>query len=133
MTPVTFAEFYAACSDKLTEVQLRCLNPYAKYYKLDKGYCGLLVEKERTWISIVVGGMADVWLLRRLFTKFKTPLVGFMCRLGSPTYRLAVYYGARIEDSGEKYPDGAPTMRCLIHTEQTKRLQKVESKSQALT
>ena len=131
MTPCSFQEFYLECVDKLTDTQLRTLNPYASYYKTEAGYCGLLLETNRTWISVMVGGMPDIWALRTALRK--TPLIGFLCRVGSPTYRLAIYYGATITDSGEKYPDGAPAMRCLIHTEQTKRLQKVESKSQALT
>lgn len=132
MTACTFSDFYSACVSKLTEVQLRVLDPQAQYYKLKDGYCGLLVEKERTWISIFVGGMDDLWEFREVIMNAKMPLVGFKCRVGSPTYTLAKYYGASIEDSGEKYSDGAPSMRCVIDTRQTRRLTKAKEKSQAL-
>lgn len=131
MTRCSFAEFFWACRDRLTDVQLRTLDPCVQYFKVKNGYCGLVLEDERTWVSILVGDMRDIWAMREALLEF--PLVGWQCRVGSPMFTIARYYGAEISDSGDKYPDGAPAMRCLIHTLQSKRLQNVDALSQALT
>jgi hypothetical protein len=133
VTSCTFAEFFAACKDRLTDAQLRTLDPRAQYFKIKDGYCGLLIEAERTWVSIMVGGVRDVWHLRKVLCTAGMPLVGFKCRPDSPTHKLAIYYGAKIEDSGEKYPDGVDCLRCLIYTKQTKRVKNIKAQSQALT
>ncbi len=133
MTLCTFADFYAACRERLTDAQLRTLDPKASYFKMDSGgYCGLLIEESRTWISILVGEMADVWGLRRELINAEMPLAGFKCRPDSPTLAIARYYGAKVEEIDEKYPDGAPVMRCLIQRQHSKRLAKMGEKATAL-
>ncbi len=122
MTACTFAEFYAACAPKLTDIQLRQLNTKAEFFKLSEGYCGLFIDGQGVWVDIFVGGIRDIWELRRIVAR--EPKIGFLCRVGSPTYALARYYKATIEDSGQKYLDGVPAMRCIVNTQQTQRLQK---------
>ena len=130
MTACTFAEFYVACRDRLTDAQLRTLDPQASYFKIRDGYCGLLIEPDRVWVSIMVGGIRDVWRLRKVLAA--VPLVGWKCRPDSPTHKIALYYGAEIAESGETYPDGVFALRCLIHTQQKQRLKKSNVESQAL-
>ncbi len=133
MTACTFAEFYAACAPKLTDIQLRELNPKAEYFRLVNGHCGLHLEEEGTWVSIFVGGMRDIWELRRIISISGTPKVAWFCRVGSPMYKIAQYYKMKIEESNERYADGAPRILCVVDTLQTLRLQKNKAKSLALT
>lgn len=133
MTSCTFAEFFAACKDKMTDQQLRMLASEDQYFKLENGYCGLNIEPHRVWVSILVGGIRDIWHLRKTVMLAGIPLIGFTCRPGSKTQKMAEYYGATIEAlESNRYPDGIPSLLCLIHTQQTQRLLKSKEKSQAL-
>lgn len=133
MTSCTFAEFFDACKENLTNSQLRNLTGKAQYFKLSEtGYCGLLIEPERVWVSIISGGMRDIWKLRKALVIQNVPLVGWKCRPDSPMHKIAKYYGAEIKDSGDTYPDGMIAMLCVIQTKQAKRVNKAGAQSQAL-
>ena len=134
MKPVSFAEFFDECKQRLTPGQIFNLQGSATYFKLDGGgYCGLIIEPDRVWVSILVGGIKDVWHIRREMVKNGVPLVGWKCRPESPMHKIAKYYGAQIEDSGDTYPDGMIALLCLIKTRQTRRVKKIKEESQALT
>jgi len=121
----TFGEFFDNCKDRLTDAQIRNLAGSAQYFKLEGGgYCGLIIEPDRVWVSILVGGIKDIWHMRRVMTLAGMPLVGWKCRPESPMHKIAKYYGAQIEDSGDTYPDGIIALRCVIHTQQTQRVKK---------
>jgi len=124
MTECTFGEFFDNCKDRLTMNQIRNLVGSASYFKLDQGYCGLLIEPDRVWVSILVGGIRDIWKLRQVMMNKGMKAVGWKCRPESPMHKIAKYYGAQIEDSGDTYPDGIIALRCVIHTQQTQRVKK---------
>lgn len=133
MKAVTFAEFFDESKHALTQSQVYNLVGSASYFKLDGGgYCGLIIEPERVWVSILVGGIKDVWHIRREMVEHGVPLVGWKCRPDSRMHKIAKYYGAEIEDSGDTYPDGMIALRCVIHTQQTQRVKKNKEQSQVL-
>ncbi len=132
MTGVTFAEFFEACKDRLTDIQLRALNPQAEYFRMGEGWLGCFVReyegKRMLWISIFVGGMRDLWALRRAIEAAKVDEVSAECRKGSVVERLAFYYGASMVETGEFYPDGVPVLLCRCQPLQTLRFKKVKEK-----
>ena len=70
MTRVSFAEFYGACKERLTERQLKELNPYALYYLVSGAYIGLEYYAGLgaffVWIA-VAGNDKDWW---RVFFRY---------------------------------------------------------------
>lgn len=131
----TFAEFFDACKDKLTDIQLRALNGTAKYFKLCNGYVGCYVRghegKRQLWISSMVGDMRDIWLFRKELIEARIDEVHTNFRLGGPVERLAAYYKAEVTETGEFYADGCKILLVKFYPKQTKRLQKSKDKETA--
>lgn len=132
MRDISFTDFYLACVSKLTDEQLRCLNPKAEYFQVGDSYFGITQHPQGIWIDIAVGGMRGIWDFKALLLKTKSRFVGWQARMDTPSYELARYYGARITDTSEVYPDGSIAWLCEIDTQQSQRLSKDKPKELVL-
>lgn len=128
MRPISFGEFFSACRNRLTDGQLRMLDPDSDYYQLDECYFGWRLGQSpdgpAIWLSIVVGDVHGLQRLKHLLLDTGALVVGWDCRKGSPAYAWARYWKASIEDIGAKYPDGETIYRVLVDRRQRRQVKK---------
>ena len=122
MVNISFGEFFTKCKDRLTDEQLRALRTDIEYLEHENSYFGVKQDDYGVWVHIMVGDMRGIWAFRELVIRLNIPKIGCMCRPGSRTERIWRYYGAKMEKSGDFYKDGTEAIRCVIDTQQTRRL-----------
>ena len=121
MTRVSFAEFFAECKDRLTDVQLRQLEPDAEYLRLSGGYLGLKTRIENgqreALVSVAVGSsMRWLWELRDIVHGLDIRRVYFTCRAGGPCERILKYFQGKSEPKGF-YADGQASLWCSVESD----------------
>ena len=100
MKRVEFTDFYAACAKRLTEDQLKALNPYVMYYMVNGAYIGLeyYAGLNAIYISIAVGNRKEWW---RDFHKwacgYKVKTVFFCAPEDRGTKAFALYAKGTLE------------------------------------
>lgn len=114
MRLVSFAEFYAACRDRLTDGQLRTLDPGSAYGELDGCWAGWREEADGIWLSIVVGEVKGLQRLKQAILASGVRYVGWTCRKDGPAYAWGRYWKGLIDDAGIRYPDGEIAWRVRV-------------------
>lgn len=115
--PVSFVAFLEATKSRLSEEQQRALNPNKLYFHDGNCYFGIGLSEDfkACWISIAVGnGPRWFWKFKRELKELGCEKLGWVCRIDTPSYEVARYYKAKIEDKGERYENGDIAFECWI-------------------
>ena len=117
-----FASFYSECKGRLTPLQLKQLDPFDAYFKMQDGWIGLRSRvkdgEKQVLLNIVVGSSPRwLWDLKRCFRALGIAKVFYECRLDGAGERFAKYFGGSIERSRFSYEDGHPGVWCSLSTD----------------
>jgi hypothetical protein len=121
---ISFADFYLACRDRLTDGQLRNLAPHSDHYESNGTFWGMRSNLGGIWLDIVVGDIHGLLRLKQFLKATGIRYIGWACRKDSSGYVWALYWQAKIEDVGARYPDGEIAWQVTVDMQQTRRNKK---------